>query len=74
MKQHHLSDATCILALAGLKYVSKDDCRFPGNATFYLDCAYKGQVKRIVYATKDERDAMFDRLAAALDATLEPPT
>ena len=73
MKQHHLSDTTCILALSGLKYVSKDDTRFPGTEFYYLNCAYKGHVTRIVYTTKDARDAMFDRLAVALDEQAKPP-
>jgi hypothetical protein len=67
MKQY-ISDDMCAVALAGLRYVSKEDISWSNKTDYVLEISYKGGTKRIAYGTeKMLRDSMFAALAAELN-------
>ena len=70
----YLSDDQTIISLVGLRYVSKDDVLSPYyQDTYHLELAYKGQIKRLSYRNKEERDSIFDKIALHLRKPTDKP-
>jgi len=67
MKRPYVSDGVCIIALQGLRYVAKSDTKWMERIDYFLECSYKGDTKQFKYASRVERDAMFDTISAELD-------
>jgi hypothetical protein len=67
MKRHYVSDGVCVVALQGLRYVTKSDTKWQERSDYYLECCYKGDTKQFKYVSSDARDAMFDAISAELD-------
>jgi len=67
-KRQYVSDSVCMVALQGLRYVSKEDTNWSNKTDYNLEVSYKGLTKRFQYGTEKKlRDDMFDSISSALD-------
>lgn len=68
MRKQFVSDSVCIVALQGLRYVTKDDTHWSNKTDYNIEVSYKGLTKRFAYGTEQKmRDDMFDAISKELD-------
>lgn len=66
MKPSYLSDDVCVVALAGLRCVTKRDDTWAQKTTYSLELDYKGLAKAFKYETAEPRDSMYARICSEL--------
>lgn len=67
MSKKFVGDEQVIINLEGLRYVLKEDSRYHGMKELYaLEWEYKGSKGRTSYEKVEDRDAMYQKLQAAL--------
>jgi len=61
-----VADDICVVALAGLRIVSKDDQTWASKTSHSLELNYKGTAKSFRYHSPEKRDAMYEAIRAEL--------
>lgn len=73
MPQQFVSDDQVIINIQGLRYVSKKDTHYSKNENYYhLNWNFKGASGEHIYGNIAARDAMFDKLVAAITERDKP--
>lgn len=74
-RPRYVQDAKVIIVMQGIRWVKRTDQTFGGGVKteYQLEVDYKPRSLLVRYATEEERDAMFNKVSAAL-APSGPPS
>lgn len=69
MVQEFIHDDQIILSFPGLRFVKKEDKHYISGdrETYYLYWNYKGADGNIKYDSKEQRDAIFDKIIKVIE-------
>lgn len=65
-KALYVSDTECIIALPGIRTVTKSDTTYSDRTNFYLEVEYRGSKKQVHYKDGETRDDMYNKIRLAL--------